>query len=243
MQNYSTHHELRCSQQPGVQTPLNLTPNSLKILSQQCWGRSREKTRAKKKETERQKRMNHIRIIRKQDLLQKEWASPKEDTENPAEAKAIDLSVTVEVSLHSYYSWNYKINIFLIGSKQQRLFMLWRDKKLFFSAGIQRSWGKCTKHLIHWPLKSIGRLPFEVQSGFLLRICKMNFVMSRQIIDFLDYNYHVFSYQPYQLQQGKPEQSHNRYIPFLYLFSFFPELLQYRNPNVLSMPSTWWKGF
>lgn len=46
----------------------------------------------------------------------------------------------------------------------------------------------------------------------------MNFVMSRQIIDFLCYNYNVFSYQPYQLQQVKPELSHNRYIPFFTSF-------------------------
>jgi len=65
----------------------------------------------------------------------------------------------------------------------------------------------------------------------------MNYVTSRQIIDFLDYNYNVFSYQPYQLQQGNPEQSRNRYIPLLYLFSFFL-LLTYRNPAVLSTPGT-----
>lgn len=53
--------------------------------------------KGKGKKKEKDKKMNHIWITKKQDLLQK-WDSPKEDKENPAEAKAIDLSVTVEVS-------------------------------------------------------------------------------------------------------------------------------------------------
>lgn len=45
--------------------------------------------------------MNRIRTIRNKELFQKGWASPKQDTVNPAEVKAINLSAAVEVPLYS----------------------------------------------------------------------------------------------------------------------------------------------
>lgn len=54
MQNYSTHHELRCSQQPNVQTPLSLIPSSLKISANNA-GKSHVRRQGPKRKTETEK--------------------------------------------------------------------------------------------------------------------------------------------------------------------------------------------
>lgn len=76
-----------------------LTPNSLKFspnyVGKLTW---KEKGQKERQNGKKEWILTELLTIR---VFQKGWASPKQDIVNPAEVKAINLSVTVEVPLYS----------------------------------------------------------------------------------------------------------------------------------------------